>query len=83
MANEINKQRLNAILDEAQRSGKLGAEADQLRAALNSGSFDQALRNLKPEDSQKIQQVMNNREAVERLLNSPQAQQILKKILDK
>ena len=84
MPNEFDKRKLNEILDSAGRSGALGGvNAQKLKDALNAGSFDKAMGAMKPGDAEKLQELLSDREAMQRLLSMPQAQQLLKKLLEK
>ena len=79
MNNEINKDAINDMLDSM--SGQLGGNSGKLKDAVNNGSFDKVLNNLKPADAQKLQSLLSNKEETERLLQTPQAQMLLKKLL--
>ena len=78
---EINREQLNSAIDSL--SNQLGADNDKLKNAVNSGSMDKFLKNLKPADAKKLQQILSNKAETERLLKTPQAQLLLKKFLEK
>ena len=54
----------------------------RVEEALQSGSLDSIMKNLKPGDSKKLQEVLSNKAAAQRLLSTPQAQMLLKKLMD-
>lgn len=64
-------------------SRKLGTSPEKLKAAIEKGSFDGVLGNLSKEDAQKLMQVMNNPELREKLMKSPEAMALLKKMAGK
>ena len=73
-----NQNELRAMLDAL--SKKMGTTPKELEQSAQSGQLDRMLRNLKPNDAQKLQSVLQNPEAANALLNSPQAQQLIKKL---
>jgi len=77
--NEISHEKVNEAIDAV--SGQLGSDGQKLKDAVNSGSMDQLLKNLKPGDAQKLQQILSNKEETERMLKSPQAQMLMKLFL--
>lgn len=62
-------------------SKKLGTDPETLKKAAQSGDINSALKNLNSEDAKKIQNILSNKDMASKLLSSPQAQQILKKLL--
>lgn len=62
-------------------SKQLGADKENLKKAAQSGNLQNVLKNLNPNDAQKIQKVLSNKEEAKKLLSTPQAQQLLKKFL--
>lgn len=64
-------------------SRKLGTSPENLKAAIEKGSLDGVLGNLSKEDAQKLMQVMNNPELREKLMKSPEAMALLKKMAGK
>lgn len=61
-------------------SKKSGKSPEELLQALDSGNVEDALSSLRPDDAQKIQQVLKNPNIAQQILSSPQAQDILRKI---
>lgn len=76
--NDINKQRLiDALLSSC--GGKLNR--DTINRAADSKDASSLINSLSPEDREKLNKVMSDKESMERLLKSPQAQLILKSVL--
>lgn len=81
MDNQMDREKLQKMLDAV--SPNLGeAEKKQVREAMQSGSIDHILKNLRPQDSKKLQQVLSDKAAAQRLLATPQAQMLLKKLME-
>lgn len=74
--NQYNSEKMSKYMDIA--SQKLGVSPDKLKNMAQSGNLDQVLKNLKPEDSKKLQQILSNKEATKEIFSSPQAQNLLK-----
>lgn len=81
MGNQFNKEDLNKALDGMSGNIKPG-EADKIRSVINGGSLDGLLGSLKPSDTAKLQQVLSDKEATKKMLSSPQAQMLLKKLME-
>lgn len=79
MSNNIDKEKIMGMIDKM--SDKLGADANQLKDAVNRGKIDNILNSLNPKDSQKLKEVLSDKAAANRLLSTPQAQMLLKKLL--
>lgn len=62
-------------------SKKMGTTPQDLKQSAQNGQLDRIIRSLNPNDSQKLQEVLQNPEAANQLLNSPQAQQLIKKLM--
>lgn len=61
-------------------SGKLGVPPEELRAQLEAGKFDAALKNMSPRDAEKFQHAMRNPKMVEKLMSSSQAKALYQKL---
>lgn len=61
-------------------SKKLGIPKEKLKATLEKGNIEDMLSDMKKEDAEKLKSVMNSSSSREKLLNSPEAEQILKKM---
>ena len=76
--NDINRQRLiDALLSSS--GGKLSR--DTINRAADSKDASSLINSLSPEDRERLNKVMSDKESMERLLKSPQAQLILKSVL--
>lgn len=78
MAN-FSEQQINQLLQMA--SKKMGTTPEDLKRKLESNNVNEALKNMNQNDATKVQQVLNNPALAKQLLNSPQAQAILKKLM--
>ncbi|NLZ45651.1 MAG: hypothetical protein GX896_03060 [Clostridiales bacterium] len=76
---KMNQNQLNALLKMA--SKKLGTTPEELQNQLQNGNFQNALNNMPQKDSQKLQQALNNPQMAEKMLSTPQAQAIYKKLI--
>ncbi len=75
MANSNNYDKMLEML-----SKRMGTDPSNLKAAAQNGSVDSLMRSMKPEDAQKIQNILQNKSELERIMKSEQAQAILKKL---
>ena len=71
-------QNLDALLKTV--SSKLNVPPEKLRSELMQGKFDSALKNMKPEEAQKFNQVLQNPKLLEKFMSAPQAQALYKKL---
>lgn len=74
-----NQNELNAML--ASLSKQLGTTPQNLKKSAQNGQLDQMLQKLNAKDTEKLQSVLQNPEAANQLLNSPQAQQLIKLLM--
>ena len=44
------------------------------------GKFDNAMKNMKPEEARKFNQVLSNPQLLEKMMSAPQAQALYKKL---
>ena len=76
-----NNEELQKLLNVAAQ--RLGTQTEQLKQQAENGTLQKMLNNLNANDAAKLQQVLSDKEAANKLLNSPQAQVLLKKFLGK
>ena len=76
-----NNEELQKLLNVAAQ--RLGTQPEQLKQQAENGTLQKMLNNLNANDAAKLQQVLSDKEAANKLLNSPQAQVLLKKFLGK
>ena len=77
-AQGLTPEQLGILLKVA--SSKMGKDPIQLRKELTDGSYDQVLEGLGA-DQKKLRAMMENRSAMEELLESPQGKTILRELL--
>lgn len=63
-------------------SKQLGVSENQIKNAAKSGDVDEMLKNADTEQSEKIKSILNDPEKAKELLNSPQAQALIKLLGD-
>lgn len=78
MANEFSQAQLNMLLKMAGK--KLGTDPETLRKALENGNADALLKQSKGQNDQ-LKQVLSNPELASKLMDSPQAKELLKKLM--
>lgn len=79
--NRLSQKQVDELLHIA--AEKTGHNPESVKEAMNSGKFDDLLDNLKSSDMKKIKKLMQDKEATEQLLSTPQAQELLKRIFNK
>lgn len=75
MANNANYDKMLEML-----SKRIGTDPNKLRSVAQSGSVDELMRSMNPNDAMKIQNLLQNKTELERLMKTEQAQAILKKL---
>ena len=78
MANEFSQAQLNMLLKMAGK--KLGTDPETLRKALENVNADALLKQSKGQNDQ-LKQVLSNPELASKLMDSPQAKELLKKLM--
>lgn len=76
--NNLDQKKLNGLLGVV--SKKLGVPPEKLRSELEAGKFDSALSAMNRNDAAKFQQAVNNPQLVERMMSTPQAKALYKKL---
>jgi hypothetical protein len=64
-------------------SQRLGTSPEALRSALEQGKLEKVSKNMKPEESQKLQTMLGNPKQLEKLMESPQAKALYEKLTGK
>lgn len=72
--------KLQEMLNQAAQ--QLGTDPNKLQQSSQKGTVDQLLKQLKPQDAQNLQKILSDKEATARVLNSPQAQALMKKLFE-
>ncbi len=74
-----NNEQMNSLIE--QLSQRLNADSDDVRAALQKGNFDKVLMNMDQKQAQKIGQILSDPEQSKKILSTPQAQALIKKLM--
>lgn len=77
---DLNSKQLNELLRTL--SNRLGSNPEEIQHAVQSGNINNLLKGLNPNDAEKIKKAMENKNIAEKLLASPQAQNLLKKLME-
>ncbi len=64
-------------------SKKVGSSPEELKSNIQQGNFNQLTQGMSQEESQKLMQALSNKEMTEKILSSPEAQEIMKKLSGK
>ncbi|MBE6857288.1 MAG: hypothetical protein IJO99_01480 [Ruminococcus sp.] len=76
--NNIDPKGLNSLLEVV--SKKIGVAPEKLKKDLESGKFDSALSAMSESDANKFRQAVKNPKLVEKMMSSPQAKALYKKL---
>ncbi|MDE5619243.1 MAG: hypothetical protein K2I80_01785 [Ruminococcus sp.] len=76
--NNIDPKKINGLLEAV--SKKIGVPPDKLKKELESGKFDSAISAMNKNDAAKFQQAVNNPKLVEKMMSTPQAKALYKKL---
>ena len=74
----LNKENMNGLLNAV--SKKIGISPEQLQKELESGKFDKALSSMNKTDAEKFQKAVNNPKLIEKMMSTPQAKALYKKL---
>ncbi len=74
----IDPNKLSGLLSVVSR--KIGVPPEQLRRELQEGKFDSALSAMDQNDAAKFRQAVSNPQLVEKLMSTPQAKALYKKL---
>ena len=78
MNNNIDPKQLSGLLGAV--SKKIGVPPEQLRRELEQGKFDSAIASMNDSDAAKFRQAVNNPKLVEKMMSTPQAKALYKKL---
>ncbi|MDE5583904.1 MAG: hypothetical protein K2J08_09385 [Ruminococcus sp.] len=76
--NNIDPKKLGGLLEAV--SKKIGVPPQKLKNELESGKFDSALSAMSKNDAMKFQQAVNNPKLIEKMMSTPQAKALYKKL---
>ena len=76
--NNIDPAKLGGLLKAV--SGKIGVAPEKLQKELEEGKFDSALSAMNKNDAEKFRQAVNNPKMIEKMMSTPQAKALYKKL---
>lgn len=77
----MNNNELNKIMKQAQ--SKTGLDISKMKEASEQGRLDDYVsKNLSNDKAKEIKNVLSNKDACEKLLSSPQAKELMKKLME-
>lgn len=62
-------------------SAKLGESPEKLKANAQNGDISKILDKMDSKQAQQVQNILNDKEKTEKILNTPQAQSLIKKLM--
>ncbi len=74
-----NNEQMNSLIN--QLAQRLNANTADVQAALKKGNFDKVLQNMDQKQAQKISDILSDPEQSKKILQSPQAQALIKKLM--
>lgn len=75
----LNNSEINNLINGL--SQRLDTPPEQLKENLEKGNLDSILNKMNSSQAKRIQKILDNKEQSEKILNSPQAQAIIKKLM--
>lgn len=76
--NNIDQKTMQAMLGVV--SKKIGMSPQELQKQLESGKLDGAMKGLSPQESRQLANALSNPAMAQRILATPQAQEIIRKL---
>ncbi len=76
--NNIDHEKMGGLINAI--SKKIGVPPDKLKSELEAGKFDSALSAMSQNDAAKFRQAVNNPKLVEKMMSTPQAKALYKKL---
>lgn len=74
-SNQINPEMLQEV------EKKTGISSEELKKAANTGDLSNLVKNLGKDNTQKIEKILSDKESAMKLLSTPKAKALLKKLL--
>lgn len=74
-----NDNSLNDLIKQAGQ--KTGIDPKNIKQNIDSGKLDDLLSKLNPADAKKFQEALSNPQLAQQMLNTPQAQMLIKKFM--
>lgn len=77
----MNNNDLNKMMKNAQQ--KTGFDMQKMKQAADNGKLDDFInKNLSSDATKQLKNVLSNKEAAEKLLSTPQAKELMKKLME-
>ena len=77
----MNSKDMNNFMKNARE--KTGIDVEKMKQAADNGNLDDFInKNLSADASRKLKNVLTNKEAAEKLLSTPQAKELMKKLME-
>ncbi len=77
----MNNNDINRLMKNAQQ--KTGIDMNKMKQAAESGNLDDFInKNLSSDATKQLKNVLTNKEAAEKLLSTPQAKELMKKLME-
>lgn len=77
----MNNNEINRLMKNAQQ--KTGIDMNKMKQAAESGKLDDFInKNLSSDATKQLKNVLTNKEAAEKLLSTPQAKELMKKLME-
>ncbi len=77
----FNNKNMESLIKTA--SQKLGTNPEALKAQLENGNFEQLMNSLSPAQAQGVKHMLNNPKMAQKMMENPQAMEMLKKMMSK
>ncbi|MBQ8860352.1 MAG: hypothetical protein IJ015_03320 [Ruminococcus sp.] len=74
-----NNEQINSMIN--QLSQRLNADSTQVKEALQKGNLDKVLMNMDEKQAEKISRILSDPEESKKVLSTPQAQALIKKLM--
>lgn len=74
-----NNEQINSLVD--MLAQRLNADSTQVRTALEKGKLDKVLQHMDQKQAQKISDILSDPEQSKKVLSTPKAQAIIKKLM--
>lgn len=75
-----NNNQFDNLIKEAGQ--KMGGNPQQLKQAIDAGKLDDVVNKMHPNDAQRFKEVMSNPILAKQMLQTPQAQMLIKKFMN-
>lgn len=78
---EMNQKSIDALINMV--SKKMGTSSDELKKDLQKGNINKLTKGMSAEDSSKLKQALANKDLTQKILSSPEAQELMRKLSGK